>query len=229
MRTVWPGQCQRLIILGGPGSGKTWLAKRTVRRCAEEGLESLARGMSLDEVELPLYTTCSRLFSVDGHIRQATVSSALSQLSDLGSSRITEALRVLFTERNGPTVLVADTLDEARGGDERLRQVDTLPWRVILTSRPISWNQQLAFKEGDSSHRVGELQSGLGGGVPVPAAWLRCSRWTVSRHRASWRATRPRVPMSRDPAFSRSRTRRCNVGGSARPGIAGTLRSRRIT
>ena len=31
-------QCGRLVILGGPGSGKTWLAKRTARRCAEDAL-----------------------------------------------------------------------------------------------------------------------------------------------------------------------------------------------
>ena len=37
-------QCQRLVILGGPGSGKTWLAKRTARRCAEDALEALAAG-----------------------------------------------------------------------------------------------------------------------------------------------------------------------------------------
>jgi hypothetical protein len=34
-------QCQRLVILAGPGSGKTWLARRTARRCAEEALEAL--------------------------------------------------------------------------------------------------------------------------------------------------------------------------------------------
>ena len=55
-------QCMRLVILGGPGAGKTWLAKRTARRCAEKALEALAAAGALDEVELPLYTTCSRLF-----------------------------------------------------------------------------------------------------------------------------------------------------------------------
>ena len=89
-------QCQRLVILGGPGSGKTWLAKRTARRCAEDALEALAAGGTLDEVELPLYTTCSRLFSADGDIREAAVSSALDQLGDLGGSRLSAALaRVL--------------------------------------------------------------------------------------------------------------------------------------
>ena len=103
------------MILGGPGSGKTWLAKRTARRCAEDALEGLAAGGTLDEVELPLYTTCSGLFSADGDIREAAVSSALDQLGDLGGSRLSAAIRVLFTERNAPTVLVIDSLDEAHG------------------------------------------------------------------------------------------------------------------
>ena len=151
-------QCRRLVILGGPGSGKTWLAKRTARRCAEDALQALAAGADLDEVELPLYTTCSRLFSASGDIREAAVSSALAQLGDLGGSRPSVALRAFFAERNAPTVLVIDSLDEAHGSQERLRQADTLPWRIVLTTRPSSWNQQLAINDADVSHRVGELQ-----------------------------------------------------------------------
>jgi len=31
-------QCSRLVVLGGPGSGKTWLARRIARLCAETAL-----------------------------------------------------------------------------------------------------------------------------------------------------------------------------------------------
>jgi hypothetical protein len=153
-------RCERLVILGGPGSGKTWLAKRTARRCAEEALAALAAGRTLDEVELPLYATCSSLFSVAGDIRGAAVSSALSQLGDLGGSRVSAALQVFFTERNAPTVLVLDSLDEARGSAQRLRlrQAGTLPWRIVLTSRPSAWRNQLAIDETSQSQAVGELQ-----------------------------------------------------------------------
>jgi hypothetical protein len=150
--------CMRLVILGGPGSGKTWLAKRTARRCAEDALRVLAAGGTLDEVELPLYTTCSRLFGAGGDIREAAVSAALGQLADLGGSQINKALRGFFAERNAPTLLVIDSLDEAHGPSERLRQAGTLPWRIVLTSRPSTWRNQLTINDTDDSHRVGELQ-----------------------------------------------------------------------
>jgi hypothetical protein len=151
-------QCHRLVILGGAGSGKTWLAKRTARRSAENAIEALAAGEALDEVELPLYTTCSRLFAASGDIRAAAASSALEHLGDLGGSRLSTSLRLFFTERNTPTVLVIDSLDEAYGSDERLRQADTLPWRIVLTSRPSSWNKQLIIQSENTSSLIGELQ-----------------------------------------------------------------------
>ncbi len=118
----------------------------------------LAAGGTLDEAELPLYTTCSRLFGAAGGIREAVVSSALGQLGDLGGSRISKALGVFFAERNAPTLLVLDSLDEAHGPSERLRQASTLPWRIVLTSRASSWRHQLPIDDTDQSHRAGELQ-----------------------------------------------------------------------
>ena len=154
-------QCARLVILGGPGSGKSWLARKTARRCADDALAALENGRGYDEIELPLFTTCSHLFGARrGNIRDAVVTSAIDQLADLGGSRISAALQAFFSERNRPTLLVIDALDEARGSDERLRQADTLPstWRIVLTSRPSSWNHQLAINGADDSHRIGELQ-----------------------------------------------------------------------
>ena len=155
-------QSTRLVILGGPGSGKTWLARRTARISALAALEALAEGDLPDEIELPLYTTCAHLFAMPpgDSIRSGIVSSALGQLPDLGGSRVTHAVRVLFEERNAPTLLVLDSLDEARGVDERIRQADTLPtsWRIVLTSRPASWNHQIAIDNDDPSRLVGALQ-----------------------------------------------------------------------
>jgi hypothetical protein len=154
------GRCQRLVILGGPGSGKTWLAKRAARRCAEAALQAMATGLALDEVELPLYTTCSRLASAAGDIRQAAVSGALERIGDLGGSRITASLKEFFAERNAPTLLVFDSLDEAPDADDRLREADSLgpPWRIILTSRPGSWHHQLHIDTDNPGHRTGDIQ-----------------------------------------------------------------------
>jgi hypothetical protein len=94
-------------------------ARRTVRLCAESALDALITGAEVDEIELPLYTTCARLAAAtlnDG-IRSTVVSGALGLLPDLGDTRILDSLRVLFEERNAPTLLVADSLDEARGAD----------------------------------------------------------------------------------------------------------------
>lgn len=153
-------QCARLVILGGPGSGKTWLAKRSARICAEEALLALAGNAALDEVELPLYCTFSQLVNVGGDIRQAVVSSALHRIGDLGGSRVTAALDAFFAERNARTLLIVDSLDETYGADQRLDEVRSLPpaWRIILTSRPGSWDYRLVIDDKNKSHRVGELQ-----------------------------------------------------------------------
>lgn len=149
-------------MLGGPGSGKTWLARRTARRCAEAALNALVLGAVPEEVELPLYTTCARLAAaphVDG-IRRAVVASALGQLPDLGGSRVLQALQAFFEDRDAPTLLVTDSLDEAHGAGDRIRLADTLhpAWRIMLTSRSASWNHQLAIGADDPSRRVGILQ-----------------------------------------------------------------------
>jgi hypothetical protein len=155
-------RCHRLVVLGGPGTGKTWLARGAARLCAEAALDALAGGALLREVELPLYTTCAALSAMPSHfhIRRAIVASALGQPPDLGGSRVAEALRMMFEDRDGPTLLVADSLDEARWADDRIRQADGLPsaWRIMLTSRPVSWNHQLSMGDGDQSRRIGYLQ-----------------------------------------------------------------------
>jgi tetratricopeptide (TPR) repeat protein len=157
-------ECSRLVILGAPGSGKTWLAMRTARICAEAAVKGLEGGAALDDVELPLYTTCSRLIATSGGIREAAVSGTLNWMGDLGGSRIVNALRLFLAERTDqPTLLVIDSLDEASDANnarERLRQADSLkqPWRIVVTTRPSSWNNQLKIDKENKAHQVGELQ-----------------------------------------------------------------------
>jgi len=155
-------RCTRLAVLGEPGTGKTWMAKRTVRLCAEAALDAMAAGARVDEVELPLYITCAQLAAAPagGGIRRAIITSAIDLLPDLGGTQIVDALRVLFAERNAPTLLVADSLDEAPTADDRIRQADTLSpaWRIVLTTRPGSWNRQLTIRDDGLAGWVGSLQ-----------------------------------------------------------------------
>ncbi len=150
-------QCQRLVFLGGPGSGKTWLAKRLARHCAQQSLEALRTGKSPEDVELPLYTTCSEFFKAGGSASEAAVSSAL-KFADLGSARVNTAIKALFAERDGPTLLIIDSLDEASGSYQPLLDADALPWRIVLTSRPNSWDHQLVPQDGNNFKKVAELQ-----------------------------------------------------------------------
>lgn len=143
---------------GRPGIGQDLAGQAHSAALRRGCIAGPAAGGTLEEVELPLYSTCSRLFGAGGDIREAVVSSALGQIGDLGGSRISKALGVFFAERNAPTLLVIDSLDEAHGPSERLRQASTLPWRIVLTSRPRSWRHQLTIDDTDQSHRVGELQ-----------------------------------------------------------------------
>jgi hypothetical protein len=77
--------CRRLVILGGPGAGKTWLARRIARRHAEKALKALDAGEGLDEVELPLYTTASLLTrDTSGGIRDDAVAAVLDHVPASG-------------------------------------------------------------------------------------------------------------------------------------------------
>lgn len=55
---------------------------------------------------------------------------------------------------------MADSLDEARGADERIRLADSLPaaWRIMLTTRPATWHGQLTIPDNDPARRAGVLQ-----------------------------------------------------------------------
>jgi hypothetical protein len=155
-------QCRRLVILGGPGSGKTWLVKRAARRCARGALARLASGAALDEVELPLLTTCQDLL---GTARRATSAStvawsALSRIPGVGGVRVITSLQVLFETRQGPTAIVLDSLDEGQGAEVLIRELvtESPAWRIIVTSRPSTWNQWQPIPDNDPARVKGTLR-----------------------------------------------------------------------
>ncbi|MGK2957442.1 MAG: NACHT domain-containing protein, partial [Acidimicrobiales bacterium] len=147
--------CSRLIILGDPGSGKTWLARRIARRAAETALDQLANNRGVDDIEIPLYATCAKFSELhNDDVRKAAISASLAQMPDLGSTQLRESICKLLEERNGGVVLVLDSLDEAANATTRqLQNVANIgEWRFVLTSRPSSWANQVNLDTTNERH-----------------------------------------------------------------------------
>ena len=149
-----------LLVLGEPGSGKSWLARRTATLHAQAALTALTLGAPPDRVELPVYTTCSLLSSAAGDTRQAAVSSMLAQLPGLHSPGVAAAVRARLARPRTRMLLIIDAINEVSRPDHRLDQAATLLWdcRVMLTSRPTAWRHQIEIPEGREDAWVTMLQ-----------------------------------------------------------------------
>lgn len=134
---------ERLVVLGGPGSGKTWFARRAVVACARRALQRLEAGDALTALRIPVCLTVAALRDQAGPtVRERAVSAALSASPDLGHP---DSVRALTRWLSGhPDLFVAlDAADEAPGSHELLRTADSLPWRLLLTTRSSAWQSQL--------------------------------------------------------------------------------------
>jgi hypothetical protein len=142
-----------LVILGGPGAGKTWLARRYARRAAEAALTSLDGGAELAEVELPVYTTWDHWAGLadasgDG-MRAGLVASSFGADVHHGGGETNDvvmALKEVLNRDQTRVLFVIDSLDEATGKDHgtRLGNLTGLAGqqaRVVITSRPGAWDR----------------------------------------------------------------------------------------
>jgi NACHT domain len=155
-------RCDRLVILAGPGAGKSWTARRAAIRVAEVALDQLGSGMDMDNIELPLLAPCSDVLDRDIDLRwdrliNATLDSAHT---DPGT-----ALRLSELLRNHQRVLIVlDGLDEAARPqrDSIYQLIDAHPAgraRLVVTSRPGSWDEALLELEGGNDrHVIGQLE-----------------------------------------------------------------------
>jgi hypothetical protein len=159
---------QMLVVLGGPGSGKTWLAYRYAREAAQTALSALEDGADLDKVEIPVFTTWHQWSTAEGSARSSVVDASFE--SRLGHRDVeNEAVnrRVRHTLKSTARLLIViDSLDEAaqvpaeKGNLLRAVAPTTgQQHRVVITSRPSAWN---AIKErlprDAETVRVVELQ-----------------------------------------------------------------------
>ena len=137
-----------LVVLGVPGAGKTWLAKRYARRAAQAALVALLAGADVADVEIPVYTTWDMWNQVEAGAaaRQALVAASFdsrSGHSDLGGQPVVDRLKRTLTADGQPVLVVVDSLDEASAATDRAGQLRGLVklhgWRVVVTSRPGAW------------------------------------------------------------------------------------------
>ena len=144
-----------LTVLGGPGSGKTWLARRLAREAAETALEKL-RDPRVDpaSVELPLFTTVADWIKRHGTGFEGLVEAALPHKSQ-------EKIRRLVLRPGARVLAVADSLDEGvsvNSARTLLNSLTSSPTRrLVVTSRPEAWHSAAAGLRTQQDTRVGTL------------------------------------------------------------------------
>ena len=144
-----------LTMLGGPGSGKTWLARRLAREAAETALEQL-QDPRVDpaSVELPLFTTVAEWIKRHGTSFEGLVEAALPNESQ-------QRIRRLALRPGARVLAVADSLDEGvsvNSARTLLNSLTSSPTRrLVLTSRPEAWHSAAAGLRATQDTRVGTL------------------------------------------------------------------------
>ena len=158
-RTMSPAEALEgvwlLTVLGGPGSGKTWLARRLAREAAKTALEQL-RDPRVDpaSVELPLFTTVAEWVKRRGTGFEGLVEAALPHESR-------EKIRRLVLRPGARVLAVADSLDEGvsvNSARTLLNSLTSSPTRrLVVTSRPEAWHSATAGLRATQDTRVGTL------------------------------------------------------------------------
>ena len=158
-RTMSPAEALEgvwlLTVLGGPGSGKTWLAQRLAREAAETALEQL-RDPRVDpaSVELPLFTTVAEWVK-----RHETGFEGLAEAALPHESQ--EKIRRLVLRPGARVLAVADSLDEGVAVNQArtlLNSLTSTPGRrLVVTSRPEAWHSAASGLRATQDTRVGTL------------------------------------------------------------------------
>ncbi|MGH7304843.1 MAG: DUF4062 domain-containing protein, partial [Candidatus Rokuibacteriota bacterium] len=141
-----------LVILGGPGAGKSWCARRIASRAAELGLVRLANRERLDAIEIPLFVRIAPFFGLVERalsVWTALVTQAVKELeAHLPNHRCMSRIRRLIEPRTGRYLVILEALDEAAPLRTTTAKdvFETLirdASRIVLTSRHDRWHGQL--------------------------------------------------------------------------------------
>ena len=161
-------EADRLVVLGAPGAGKSWLARQVARHAAERGFARLANRKPLEKIELPLLVAISPFFALveqTPSVWGALVAQAVKELERfLPNHRCMSRIRRVLDPRNDRYFVILDGLDEAaRLRTTTAKQVfDALihdNCRLMLTSRPGNWRGQLDMTSKEGARRELKLET----------------------------------------------------------------------
>ena len=156
--------CERLLILGEPGMGKSWLARHLAMRAARQALQALAVG---DDVELPLFARASSVLDVDCEKApwDVVAESAVGAVGDHVGRDGAHTLLARLDRHQGRYLVILDGLDEAvrRADADRLDRLTRTPGRklrFVVTSRPGAWRLQLPLDQARPEFQLDKPGSG---------------------------------------------------------------------
>jgi hypothetical protein len=161
-------EADRLVVLGGPGTGKSWLARQVARRAAKRGFAQLADREPLKKIELPLMVAISSFFALTEQtpsVWGALVTEAVKELEPfLPNHRCMSRIRRVLEPRNDHYFVILEGLDEAAQlrSTTAKRVFDALiqgNCRLMLTSRPGSWRGQLNMMPPEGKRKALRLET----------------------------------------------------------------------
>jgi hypothetical protein len=155
--------CSRLVVLGEPGSGKSWVARYLAIRSADASLANLderrpitaeadSTNSDAETAEIPLFARASAVLDAPDHLSpwESLTRAAIGPLKDLIGADGVEALRARLDRHLGRYLVILDGLDEAvrYANADRIDSLLSTPGRkirIILTSRPAAWRLQVSI------------------------------------------------------------------------------------
>ncbi len=172
---VDPGT-RRLVVLGAPGSGKTFLTRESALTLARESTRLIEeRKIGLTDVSVPFWTTAGALASVTLADPAEMIIEASFRAISQSAHRASSALRewLIDAASSDGALIVIDSLDELASGQiadfkVRCRLLNELPGRLIATCRTAHWNHRSPWLGWNRSGKEENHRDSLAIGAAQP-------------------------------------------------------------